>query len=115
MREILQELNQEVGVKGSLVLTGDGMVMMAEVGANLDSEAVAANASATLQILRSGLKQIDVDGFSRFVCNAAFGKLVFVTAGEPYLAVVLDKSINLDYTMMAVTSAATRIKSALTL
>lgn len=111
MKEVLTQLNTEVGVKGSILLTDDGLVMAAEVAGTLDQDTVAANASSTLMAVKRALKNVTIDGFSRFICNARFGKMVFVETGEMYLVVVLDKSINLDYTMLSVASAAKRIKA----
>lgn len=115
MREVLQELNREVGVLGSLLVTRDGVVMQALMGTRLDSEAIAANVSATVRSIRTALGALGIPGFSRFVCNAAFGKLVIVEAGDLYLVAVLDKTINLDMTLLAVSSSANRIKSLSTL
>lgn len=111
MKEILQELNSEVGVKGSLLLTSDGLVIASDIRPPLDGEAVAAVVSATLLAVRSGLRQAGLEGFSKFICNSRFGKMVFVESEDIYLVAVLDKSINLDYTMMSVTSAAHRVKT----
>jgi predicted regulator of Ras-like GTPase activity (Roadblock/LC7/MglB family) len=112
MKQILEELNAEVGVKGSIVLTNDGLVMAAQIGGTLDHDTVAANASTTLLEIRKALRAVGIDGFSKFICNSRFGKMVFVETGEMYLVVVLDKSINLDYTLMSVASAARKIRSA---
>lgn len=111
MKQVLTELNTEVGVKGSILLTEDGLVMAAEISGTLDHETVAANASSTLMATKKALRSVGIEGFSRFICNSRFGKMVFVETGDMYLVVVLDKSINLDYTMMTVSAAARRIKS----
>ena len=111
MKEVLQQLNAEVGVKGSILLTHDGLVMASEIAGTLDRDTVAANASATLMAIRRAVQGVGIDGFSKFVCNSRFGKMVLVETGDMYLVVVLDKSINLDYTMMSVTAAAHRIRS----
>ncbi len=111
MKEVLEQLNTEVGVKGSILLTLDGLVMAAEISGTLDHDTVAANASSTLMAIRKALQAVGIDGFHRFICNSRFGKMVFVETGGMFLVVVLDKSINLDYTMMSVSSAAHRIKA----
>jgi predicted regulator of Ras-like GTPase activity (Roadblock/LC7/MglB family) len=45
MIEILKELNKEVGVIGSLVVTPDGIVVESALGPDLDSDTVGALAS----------------------------------------------------------------------
>lgn len=109
MKEILQTLNLEVGVKGSMVVTRDGVPVHIEIGPPLNGEVVGAVASNSIQVINSALTAAGAREFTRFVINASFGKLAFVDTGESYLVVVLDKAINLDLTMLSITSAARKI------
>jgi predicted regulator of Ras-like GTPase activity (Roadblock/LC7/MglB family) len=111
MRDILKQLNMEVGVKGCIVVTRDGMVVASELGKNLQEEVVGAMASSVVLRTRGALKAIGAQDFERFVMSANYGKMVFVEAGEAYLVVVLDKNINLDVTLIAIAGAAYRIKN----
>ena len=45
MRRILKHLNEAVGVKGSLVLTKDGMVIASHLSGQLEEDVVAAMAA----------------------------------------------------------------------
>ena len=65
VREILQELNQSVGVRGSSVVTRDGIVVASALTAELDEDAVAAMASALVLNTISTLEQV---GFGAFPC-----------------------------------------------
>ncbi|MBI3271040.1 MAG: roadblock/LC7 domain-containing protein [Planctomycetes bacterium] len=88
MKKILGELNQEVGVRGSLVLTPDGMVVASNLAVDLQEDLVAAIASSALQTIRRALGQLGESGFSRLVLNATYGKMVFVDLRIAYLVVV---------------------------
>jgi len=111
MKEILQSLSLEVGIKGSLVLTRDGVVVHSEIALPLNGDLVAAVAANSIQGINGALRAAGSKEFSRIVFNASFGKMAFVDTGESYLVVVLDKSINLELTMLSITSAARKIHS----
>jgi hypothetical protein len=110
MKDILGALNKEVGVKGSMVLTRDGVVVVSEIAPPLNADQVAAVASNSIKDTNTSLKAIGASAFSRLMLNSTYGKLVFVDTGDAYLVVVLDKSINIDFTMLSIASAARKIR-----
>jgi hypothetical protein len=111
MKEVLVGLNKEVGVKGSLVLTKDGVIVASEIPPPLNGELVAAIASNAIQRIIASLRGLGAPAFGRYLFNASYGKMIFIETGDAYLVVVLDKTINVDFTMLAVTSAARRIRN----
>lgn len=115
MLEILRELNKEVGIKGSLVLTLDGIVVASEMGVGTEKDTVAAVASAAVNTINKALQPLGHAPFSKFVFTSSHGKMVFVATGEAYVAVVLDKGIKFDVSMMAIEGAAQRIRNLTTI
>ena len=111
MKEVLLNLNKEVGVKGSMIVTRDGVVVAAEILPPLNSEMVAAIASNSIQRVNASLRDLGANKFSRYLFNSTYGKMIFTETGDAYLVVVLDKHINIDFTMLAVASAARKIKN----
>lgn len=111
MQKILQQLNREVGVKGSMVVGTDGLVVMAELGEELDQEVVAAMASNAIQSTKRALNLLGTEEFSRFILIAAHGRIVFVDIELAFLLVVTDKNINIDYTLLEIEGAAHRIRN----
>lgn len=111
MNEVLQDLRKEVGVKGSMVVMHDGVVVTSEIGPPLNSDQVAAIASNSIKEINAALGEIGAKAFTKFIFNSTYGKMVFLDAGESYLVVVLDKHLNLDFTMLAIASAGRRIRS----
>lgn len=112
MKDILQALNLEVGVKGSLLVTRDGVVIHSEISPPLNGDLVAAVAANSVQQINGALRAAGSRDFTRFVFNANFGKMAFVDTGDAYLVVVLDKQINLELTMLSITSASRKIQTA---
>ncbi|NUM35698.1 MAG: roadblock/LC7 domain-containing protein [Candidatus Brocadiae bacterium] len=111
MRRILQQLNREVGVKGSMVVSPDGLVVMAELGEGIDQEVVAAMASSTIVSTKRALSLCGSEKFDRLILTAAHGKIVFVDIELAYLLVLTDKNINIDFTLLEIDGAAHRIRN----
>lgn len=111
MKEILAELNKEVGVRGSLIVTYDGIVVASDLGTGLQQDVVGAIASSAIQTIRKALGAIGQSGFTRFILNASHGKMVFNDLRIAYLVAVLDKRINLDLTLISIDGAAYRIRN----
>ena len=111
MKEVLQALNLEVGVKGSMVMTRDGVVVHSEISPPLSPDLVGAVASSTVQDINGALKGAGAREFGKFIFNSSFGKMIFHDTGDAYLVVILDKSINLDFTLLSISSAARKIKT----
>lgn len=111
MKDVLEGLNQEVGVKGSMVVTRDGVVVAAEIPPPLNSDVVGAIASDSIRRINSALDDLGSNEFMRFFFRSTFGRMMFIETGEAYLVVVLDKDINVDFTMLAVASVARKIRN----
>ena len=111
MREVLLGLNKEVGVKGSMIVTRDGMVVAAEIAPPLISDQVGAIASDSIRRINQSLRDLRSNEFTKFLFNSTYGRMIFIETGDAYLVVVLDKHINVDFTMLAVASAARKIRN----
>lgn len=110
MRDILQELNQAVGVRGSAVVTRDGMVAASELTAELDEDAVAAMASTLVLNTINTLARVGFGEFSLFTIQASSGKMVVADAGVAFLVVVTDPGVNLDLTLVDISAASYRLR-----
>lgn len=111
MKDVLQALNLEVGVKGSLVVTRDGVVVHQEIGPPLNADQVAAVASEAIRQINGALREVGSKEFTKFIFTSSFGKMVFHETGDAYLVVVLDKAINVEMTMLAISSSARKVKN----
>ena len=110
MREVLKELNTRPGIKGSLVLTPDGIVVTAELSNELDEDTTAALVgnvvTQTVRLLGIGR----YESMERMVLTASRGKIVIENLDNCLLVVVTNQFINLDVTLLDITSACKRIR-----
>jgi len=111
MKEILAQLNQEVGVKGSIVVGPDGILIESLLETPQEKDLIAAIASTAINSIKEALVKVGTSRFDQFILEASFGKMVFVDTGNVYLVALLDKGINLDNTLIAVNGAAHRLAS----
>ncbi len=112
MKEILQRLNGEVGIIGSMVITPDGMMVSAALGQGLEEDRVAAIVSSLLVSVRRCLLELKTPGcLASCILGATEGKILFFDMGNSFLVVVADRNIKLDAGVVAIKSAIHRIKN----
>ncbi len=110
MRRILKQLNDVVGVKGSLAVTKDGIVIASHLARNLEEDLVAAMAARTILSTGRAMERNGLHGFDRFTLVASHGKMVFADTGPAYLVVVMDLNVDVTPVQIEIESAAMRIK-----
>jgi len=111
VRSVLQRLSEVPGVKGSLVVTKDGMVIASLVSGEMRQDVVAAMAA---NVIRATKRAVAADGladFSRYTLIASHGKMSFTDAGPAFLVVVMDKNVDLAPVDIEIESAAMRIRN----
>jgi predicted regulator of Ras-like GTPase activity (Roadblock/LC7/MglB family) len=110
MHEILEELNERVGIKGSLVVTEDGITITSSWRGHCDEERVAALAHAIIQSSKTALLRCGLKGFSRCEITADYGKVIILDLGVSFLVVVTDRKVDFASAIVDIQSAAKRIR-----
>src|SRR5262245_1938133 len=112
MREILTQLNDDVGAIGSMVITPDGIMVAAALGPSFEEDAVAAFASSLLLSLKKVLTSMKCQtDMSICTLNASKGRISFFNMNNCYLMVVTDSNVKLDTSVVAVQAAIDKIKN----
>jgi len=110
MQRILAELNQVAGVKGSMVVTKDGVVVAESLGPDLQKEVVAAVSSHMIQVSERGLEDLGRGMFEQLALTSAHGRMVFVNLDVGYLVVITKMEMKLGQVLIEVESAARKIR-----
>ena len=110
MRRILKQLNDVVGVKGSVAVSKDGMVIASNLGRQLEEDVVAAMAASVILSCRRALERFGLRHFDRFTLVASHGKMVFADTGPAFLVVVMDRTADVGPVQIEIESAAMRIR-----
>ncbi len=111
MRNLLRNLNELVGIRGSLVVSRDGMVIVSRLTVGLDEDLVAAMASNVVLRTNRALGDRELGQFSRLSLTSSDGEMIFEAAGEMYLVVVMERGIDLGQMELEIRSTACRIKA----
>jgi len=112
MREILNDLNQEEGIIGSMVITPDGIMVSAALGPTMEEDRVAAIVSSLLVAVRRCLTELKApSSLSSCILNAREGKILFFDMGNSFLVVVAQAEVKLDSGVECIREAIARIKN----
>jgi predicted regulator of Ras-like GTPase activity (Roadblock/LC7/MglB family) len=112
VKEILAKLNKTNGVRGSMVVNRDGIVVHSDFSVDIQEKSVGAVSSSILAALEGALKRIDMGKFSRFVITGAEGKVAMVNAGQAILLVLLQPDINVGMVNVDIKEAAAAVLAA---
>ena len=110
MKEYLTRLNECVGIRGSLVITRDGVIVASSMGDELEQETIGALASSVLNALIGPGASPWVGEVSRFTLTARHGRLIFEIMKSLVLVVATDKDIDLDITQLEISGMAKRFQ-----
>ena len=109
MKNILEELNHEVGIKGSMVITPDGIMVAAALGSELEEELVAAIVSSLLAAKKAVTGLEAEGGLKSCLLHASLGKIMFYDMGNAFLVVLADTNLKIDSSIIAIRSAIHKI------
>ena len=110
MKQLLESLNEVPCVQGNMVITDDGIMVAAALGAGLDEDTVAALSSSLVMTLKRSLKPFCEEIPEELVLTASEGKLIFLGLGSAYLVAVTKKNLKLESDLVEIRSIARKIR-----
>ena len=112
MYKILEELNKTTGINGSMVVGEDGIVIAADLNAQLQDEAVGALAASIVSTVKKSMERLSNEDLKQITVEASKGKLFFTEVGIGILAVTTDPQVNVGLVRLEIKNAAEKIKLA---
>jgi len=109
MRSILTQLNKVQGVRGSMVINRDGIVVAGEFAEDVDEKGIGAMASSLLAALDGAVKRISLGRMNRFVLTGSENKAVIVDTGPALLYVLLQSEANMGLINVEIREAAKQV------
>lgn len=110
MRSVLKALADVPGVRGSMVVTQDGMVVDSLLGRTLQQDVVGAMAASLILGTRRAVDRVG-KSFESFSLVSTHGKMIVADTGSAFLVVVLDRNIDLGSAELEIRSAVRKVKS----
>jgi predicted regulator of Ras-like GTPase activity (Roadblock/LC7/MglB family) len=112
MKAILQQLNQTISARGSLVVAKDGVLVAAEVRDGIDVDRLSALGAAIVTEVGASLRASGLDDFAHVEVAAEHGKVVLADAGPVYLMVLVGARLEIGPGSIEIQSAAKKLRSA---
>jgi predicted regulator of Ras-like GTPase activity (Roadblock/LC7/MglB family) len=112
MFQILEELNKTAGINGSMIVGEDGIVIAADLNANLQDEAVGALAASIVDTVKKSMERLSNENLRQITVEASKGKLFLTDVGIGILAVTTDPQVNVGLVRLEIKNAAEKIKIA---
>ena len=110
MQKTLDLINSFRGIRGSLVMSKDGFLIIADVKGRTDVESIAAYASAIIVEINRAWPKIGIGEFKMFSVTGEEGRIVFFNTGKAILVVFLELSVQMTVFEDELRSAAREIE-----
>jgi predicted regulator of Ras-like GTPase activity (Roadblock/LC7/MglB family) len=110
MDDILESLNQEDGVKGSMVVTQDGIVVAGLLKSDVRKDVVGALSSFLITATERCLERGQLGALGRMMLTATHGKLIILALKGYFLVTLTDQFADMNATLEAVNVAASRLR-----
>ncbi|MEM7201619.1 MAG: roadblock/LC7 domain-containing protein [Planctomycetota bacterium] len=108
---VLGKLDKLEGVKGTALLTTDGMMVASTLGEEFLDDVVAGLSSFLISTTRRSLADASLsDRFDRFVLNSTHGKVIIIDLGESFLVVITNQFSDLRPCLEGVQRAAADLR-----
>lgn len=93
--QILQSLNKINKIKGSMVITTEGIIISSEINIDVDKDRLSAFCSDIGLSITNSLNKIESKPFLRYIINSDKWKLCFINIGKSYLIVISEVGIDI--------------------
>lgn len=110
MYNVLGDLNKTSGVRGSMLVGNDGIIIAADLDTRLEDETVGAMAASIMSNVNKALERLKQQNLERVTIEADAGKIFLSDAGVGILAVITEPQINVGLVRLEIKNAVSQIK-----
>ncbi len=111
MYEILSELNKTQGVRGSMIVGEDGIIVAAEIGDEFEDDTVGALAASIISSVKKALSRLHEGSMKQVMIEADNGKIFLAECPIGILAVLTGIDINIGLIRLEIKSALEKMQS----
>lgn len=111
MYNILEELNKTSGIKGSMLVGNDGIIIAADLDTNLEDEALGALTSSIVSNVSKAMERLEQENPQKITIEGENSKIFLNNAGVGILAVVTEPSVNIGMVRLEIKSAISKLNS----
>jgi hypothetical protein len=109
MDEVLRNLNKEIGVTGSAIVSKDGLIIAS--GLDQDDEAVAGMAASVFQSASTTAGIMSIGTINMITLESDKGKAFMIDLPDAFLVVLTDAEVNLGRLRIEIRKAANVLRT----
>lgn len=109
MYNVLSDLNKTSGVRGSMLVGADGIIIAADLESQLEDETVGAMSASIVANVSKAMERLKSETPAQITVEADQGKLFLSDAGVGILTVIADKDVNIGLIRLEMKNAIAKI------
>ncbi len=113
MKKILAQLNKVRSIRGSLLVTRDGIIIASDLEVDTPAETVGAVSSEVLLAIENTASRTGLGAFRRFTVSGRDGRCVAVPVSNTLLLVLVEADANLAMVWVEIREAAKQLEGKL--
>jgi len=111
MYNVLGELNKTSGIRGSMVVGSDGIIIAADLDSRLEDETVGALAASIVSNVGKALERLKQPNAERIMIESDDGKIFLSDAGVGILTVITEPQVNVGMVRLEIKNAVAMIRN----
>ena len=109
MYNVLSDLNKTSGIKGSMLVGSDGIIIAADLDTQYEDETVGAMSASIVSSVGKAMERLKGEAPAQIMVEAEQGKLFLANASVGILTVIADKEVNIGLVRLEMKNAISRI------
>lgn len=105
MNDILKRINKIPGVRGTMIIGEDGLLVASDLSGDEDPNALAAVASSVGSTVASATTRMETGEFSRCLLKGSKGSVVLLSVREAILLTLIRKDANMGMVLVELKDA----------
>ena len=110
---ILSDLNKVDGIKGSMVVDKDGLIITSQIPSGIDTEVIGAVVSAVFDSAEKTVSEINQGTLQQMIIEGEYGKILMTDVEKGILVVLTDSNVNLGLIRISMKRSTDKIKNVL--
>ncbi|MBD3168824.1 MAG: hypothetical protein GF307_05035 [candidate division Zixibacteria bacterium] len=111
MYDVLAELNKTSGIKGSMMVGADGIIIAADLDNELEDDTVGALAASIIAGIKKAVNRLDRGQLNHVMIEAEHGKVFLSENQFGILVVIADNEVNIGLIRLEMRTALSRIQN----
>lgn len=109
MYNALSDLNRTSGIKGSMLVGSDGIIIAADMDSQLEDETVGAMSASIVSNVSKAMERLQNETPAQITIEAENGKLFLADAGVGILTVITEKNVNIGLIRLEIKNVISKI------